>query len=29
MKQKMLKRHPYLGSIIQATSPDIEDSLMR
>jgi hypothetical protein len=29
MKQKMLERHPYLGSLIQATSPDIEDSLTR
>jgi hypothetical protein len=29
MKQQMLKRHPYLGNIIQATSPDVEDSLTR
>jgi len=29
MKQQMLKRHPYLGSLIQATSPDVEDSLTR
>jgi thymidylate synthase ThyX len=29
MKQYMLKRHPYLGSLIQATSPDVEDSLTR
>ena len=29
MKQKMLERHPYLGSLMEATSPDIEDSLTR
>ncbi len=29
MKQQMLKRHPYLGGLIQATSPDVEDSLTR
>ncbi len=29
MKQQMLKRHPYLGSLIEATSPDIEDTLTR
>ena len=29
MKEQMLKRHPYLGSLIQATSPDVEDSLTR
>jgi thymidylate synthase ThyX len=29
MKQQMLKRHPYLGTLIQATSPDVEDSLTR
>ena len=29
MKEQMLQRHPYLGSLIQATSPDIEDSLTR
>jgi thymidylate synthase ThyX len=29
MKQQMLNRHPYLGSLIQATSPDVEDSLTR
>ena len=29
MKQQMLQRHPYLGGLIQATSPDVEDSLTR
>ena len=29
MKQQMLKRHPYLGSLIEATSPDVEDTLTR
>ena len=29
MKQQMLCRHPYLGSLIQATSPDVEDTLTR
>lgn len=29
MKQQMIKRHPYLGSVIEATSPDVEDSLTR
>ena len=29
MKQQMLKQHPYLGSLIEATSPDVEDSLTR
>ena len=29
MKQQMLNRHPYLGSLIQATSPDVEESLTR
>ena len=29
MKQQMITRYPYLGSLIEATSPDIEDSLTR
>ncbi|MEE8125833.1 MAG: FAD-dependent thymidylate synthase [Nitrospirales bacterium] len=29
MKQQMVERYPYLGSLIQATSPDVEDSLTR
>ena len=29
MKQQMIKRYPYLGSLIEVTSPDIEDSLTR
>lgn len=29
MKQKMLERYPYLGELIQATPPDVEDSLTR
>jgi len=29
MKQQMIKRYPYLGSLIEATSPDVEDSLTR
>ena len=29
MKQKMTERYPYLGNLIQATSPEVEDSLKR
>ena len=29
MKQKMVERYPYLGGLIQATSPDVEDALTR
>ncbi|MGB0909015.1 MAG: FAD-dependent thymidylate synthase, partial [Nitrospirales bacterium] len=29
MKEKMVERYPYLGTLIQATPPDIEDSLTR
>ena len=29
MKQKISERYPYLGKLIQATSPEIEDSLTR
>ena len=29
MKEKMVERYPYLGSLIQATPPDVEDSLTR
>ncbi len=29
MKAQMIQRYPYLGSLIHATSPDIEDSLTR
>ncbi|GJL54696.1 MAG: hypothetical protein NPIRA02_18280 [Nitrospirales bacterium] len=29
MKEKMVERYSYLGSLIQATPPDIEDSLTR
>jgi thymidylate synthase ThyX len=29
MKQKMMERYPYLGQLIQATPPDVEDSLTR
>ena len=29
MKQQMIQRYPYLGSLIEATSPDVEDSLTR
>jgi len=29
MKQKIAERYPFLGDQIRATSPDVEDSLMR
>ena len=29
MKEKIVERYPYLGSLIQATPPDVEDSLTR
>ncbi|MGD9850636.1 MAG: FAD-dependent thymidylate synthase [Nitrospirales bacterium] len=29
MRQKMVERHPYLGNLIHATPPDVEDALIR
>jgi hypothetical protein len=29
MKEKLVERYPYLGSLVQATPPDVEDALTR
>ena len=29
MKERMVERYPYLGGLIHATPPDVEDSLTR
>ncbi|HKW85533.1 MAG TPA: FAD-dependent thymidylate synthase, partial [Nitrospiraceae bacterium] len=29
MKQRIAERYPFLGDLIQATPPDVEDSLIR